>query len=279
MKYRRLFANKVLLFSGSIIIIFIFIAIFAPLLSPYDPYQINLYARLLPPCKEHLCGTDNIGRDVLSRIIYGARISLLVGVIATFISMAIGLFVGILSGYFGGYIDRIVLCIIDIMLAFPGLLLAIGIAVAIGPGMITLFIALAIVGWAGFARIIRGVVINIKSQAYIEASNAIGSSHLRIIFNHIIPNCLPTVIVIATLRIGSFILGEAALSFLGLGVQPPVPTWGGMVSAGVTLLQTAPWISIFPGVAIGIVVIGFNLFGDTLRDILDPRLKDEMYKR
>jgi len=263
-----------ILFGGSIVMIFILMAIFCPLLAPYDPYQINLYDRLQPPCREHLCGTDNIGRDILSRIIYGARVSLIVGVVATFISMALGLFFGILAGYFGGFVDKIMLCLMDIMLAFPGLLLAIGVAVAIGPGLMTLFFALSVVGWAGFARIIRGVVIATKEQAFVESARAIGVTDIGIIIKHILPNYLSMVIVMATLKVGSFILGEASLSFLGLGAQPPTPTWGSMVSAGSTFLHSAPWLSIIPGVAIAVVVIGFNILGDGLRDVLDPRLQD-----
>ncbi|MDI6781867.1 MAG: ABC transporter permease [bacterium] len=272
---KRLFCNKMVLFGGSIVMIFVVVAICCPLLSPYDPYQVNLCERLQPPDKEHLCGTDNIGRDVLSRIIYGTRVSLAIGVIATLISMIFGLFFGVISGYFGGYIDKIVLCLIDIMLAFPGLLLAIGIAVAIGPGLLTLFMALSIVGWAGFARMVRGVVIAAKEQAYVEAARAIGVSDMGIIIRHILPNCLSMVIVLSTLKIGSFILGEAALSFLGLGAQPPTPTWGSMVSTGFVFLRSAPWISIIPGLTIAVVVIGFNLFGDGLRDTFDPKLREK----
>ncbi|MFH1962850.1 MAG: ABC transporter permease [bacterium] len=276
---KRLFCNKMILFGGSIVIIFVVIAVFCPLLSPYDPYQINLYDRLQSPCKAHLCGTDNIGRDVLSRIIYGTRVSLIIGVVATLISMIFGLFFGVISGYFGGYVDKMILCLIDIMLAFPGLLLAIGVAVAIGPGLLTLFMALSVVGWAGFARMVRGVVMAAKEQVYVEAARAIGVSDIGIIIKHILPNCVSMVIVLATLKVGSFILGEAALSFLGLGAQPPTPTWGSMVSTGFAFLHSAPWISIIPGLAIAVVVIGFNLLGDGLRDVFDPKLEANESRR
>jgi ABC-type dipeptide/oligopeptide/nickel transport system permease subunit len=262
-----------ILFGGSIVIVFVVVAVFCPLFSPYDPYHINLYERLSPPCKEHLCGTDNIGRDILSRIIYGTRVSLVIGVVATLISMILGLFFGVVSGYFSGYVDKVILCLIDIMLAFPGLLLAIGVAVAIGPGLLTLFMALSVVGWAGFARMVRGVVMATKEQVYVEAARAIGVSDMGIILKHILPSCVSMVIVLATLKIGSFILGEAALSFLGLGAQPPTPTWGSMVATGFAFLRSAPWISIIPGLSIAIVVIGFNLLGDGLRDVFDPKLE------
>lgn len=265
--------NKTGVIGLFIIINFIVIAIFAHRLSPYNPLTIKLEERLLPPNFSHICGTDNVGRDVFSRILYGARISLMVGVTATFLSMFIGLFFGILAGYMGGWTEKVIMVLTDIMLAFPGLLLAVGIAVAVGPGLFTLYIALSIVGWASFARLIRGIVLGIKEQSYIESANAIGCSKIRIIICHILPNCISLILVMASLRIGGFILSEASLSFLGLGAGPPTPTWGSMVSMGADFIRTAPWVSIFPGIAIAVVVIGFNLLGDGLRDLLDPKLK------
>lgn len=265
--------NKTTLIGIIIISLFIIVAIFAPLIAPYDPFKINLEERLQQPDLKHLCGTDNLGRDIFSRILHGARISLAVGTIATFLSLLIGFIFGSIGGYIGGKIDKTIIVLTDIMLAFPGLLLAIGIAVAVGPGLITLYIALATVGWAEFARLIRGVVLSIKEQDYIEAAKVVGASNLRIILVHILPNLFPVIIVVATLRVGSFILSEASLSFLGLGAQPPTPSWGSIVSTGSNFILTAPWFSIFPGLIIAIVVIGFNLLGDGLRDRLDPKLK------
>jgi peptide/nickel transport system permease protein len=261
-------------FVGIMIILFLStIALLAPLLAPYNPVEINLVERLQPPSQKHLCGTDNVGRDVLSRTLYGARLSLLVGFTATFFSMLIGLIAGTLSGYFGGVLDRIIMRLVDLTLSFPSLLLAIGIAVSLGPSLLTLFIALGCVGWAGFARIVRGVVLKIKTQPYIEAAKALGCIDLQIIVKHIIPNCLPILIVAGSLRIATFILSEAGLSFLGLGVQPPTPSWGLMVSSGRDFIRVAPWMSVTPGLAIALTVIGFNLLGDGLRDLLDPKLR------
>jgi peptide/nickel transport system permease protein len=268
--------SSTILIGISIISIFVLIAIFAPMIAPYDPFKIELEERLQAPNLKHLCGTDNLGRDIFSRILYGARISLAVGTIATFLAMLIGLFFGVIGGYVGGKIDKLIIALTDVMLAFPGLLLAIGIAVAIGPSLITLYIALAAVGWAEFARLIRGVVLSIKEEDFIVSAKVIGASHVRIVLMHIFPNIFPIIIVVATLRIGSYILSEASLSFLGLGAQPPTPSWGSIVSIGSNFILTAPWFSIFPGLAIAIVVIGFNLLGDGLRDILDPRLKEKI---
>ncbi|MEW6097514.1 MAG: ABC transporter permease [bacterium] len=273
---KRIYKNKTTLIGIIIISIFILVAVCAPLISPYDPFKINLEERLQAPDLKHLCGTDNLGRDIFSRILYGARISLAVGTIATFLAMLIGFIFGTIGGYIGGKTDKLIITLTDIMLAFPGLLLAIGIAVAIGPGLITLYIALAAVGWAEFARLVRGMVLSIKEQDYIEAAKVIGASHIRIVLRHILPNISPIIMVVASLRIGSYILSEASLSFLDLGAQPPTPSWGSIVSIGSNFILTAPWFSIFPGIAIAVIVIGFNLLGDGLRDILDPKLKGKM---
>ncbi|MDI6736067.1 MAG: ABC transporter permease [bacterium] len=272
MKINRLLTTSTTLIGLIIITIFILVAVLSPLITPYDSYKINLEERLQAPNLRHFCGTDNLGRDIFSRILSGAKISLAVGIIATFLSLFIGFVIGTLGGYIGGKTDKLIIALIDIMLAFPGLLLAIGIAVAIGPGLITLYIALSFVGWAEFARLIRGVVLSVKEQPYIESAKVAGAGNLRIVIKHILPNIFPVIIVVATLRVGSFILSEASLSFLGLGAQPPTPSWGSIVSTGSNFILTAPWFSILPGMAIAIVVIGFNLLGDGLRDIFDPKL-------
>ncbi|MDI6794316.1 MAG: ABC transporter permease [bacterium] len=261
--------------GGGLVLIFVLTAMFGPVFAPYDPLAIQLEERLTPPRIEHFLGTDELGRDVLSRLLYGARISLAVGLIATALATLIGLILGTWAGYFGGWSDRLIMRLVDCVLAFPGLLLAIGIMSVIGPSLITLFIVLALVGWAEFARLIRGLILSLKEQPYIQAAEAIGCSRIKVIMSHLLPNTLPLVIVAASLRIAGFILTEASLSFLGLGAQPPSPTWGSMVKSGAELylLKAAPWMSLSPGVALAIVVIGFNLLGDGLRDILDPRLR------
>ncbi len=273
---KKILTTSTTLIGLIVITIFILVAILSPLIIPYDPYEINLKERLQAPDLRHFCGTDNLGRDIFSRILSGAKISLAVGIIATFLSLFIGFVIGTLGGYIGGKIDKLIIALIDVMLAFPGLLLAIGIAVAIGQGLITLYIALSFVGWAEFARLIRGIVLSVKEQAYIESAKVACAGNLRIVIKHILPNIFPVIIVVATLRVGSFILSEASLSFLGLGAQPPTPSWGSIVSTGSNFILTAPWFSIFPGLAIALVVIGFNLLGDELRDILDPKLKGKI---
>lgn len=259
--------------GGGLVIIFVLAAILGPLIAPYNPLAIQLEERLTPPGVKHLCGTDNLGRDILSRLLYGARLSLAVGLIATSLAALIGFILGTWAGYFGGWSDRLIMRLVDCVLAFPGLLLAIGIMTVVGPSLVTLFIVLALVGWAEFARLIRGLVLSLKEQPYLQAAEAIGCSRIKVIISHLLPNVLPLVVVAASLRIAGFILTEASLSFLGLGAQPPTPTWGSMVSSGADFLRTAPWISLFPGAALALVVIGLNLLGDGLRDILDPRLR------
>ena len=259
--------------SLAIIILFILIAFLAPLLSPYDPLEINLDGLKLPPSRDHIFGTDSKGRDILSRVIFGARYSLFIGLAVTFTSIMIGVTMGAFAGYFRGKADTLITMVIDLMLAFPSLLLAIGISVALPPGIISVFLALTLVGWAPFARLIRGIVLSLRETQFVDAAKAIGCSPVRILFLHILPNCLPLTIVAASLKIGSFILSESALSFLGLGVQPPLPTWGSMVSLNRTYFLSSPWMVIFPGLAIMVTVLVFNILGDSLRDYLDPHLR------
>lgn len=248
-------------------------ALLGPALYPYQPTAIDLESIKLPPAFDHPCGTDSKGRDVLSRIIYGGRISLGISVCAAVLSLAIGLALGLAAGYFGGKLDNAITMLIDITMAFPSLLLAIGITVVLPPGLHTVVIALALVGWATFARLVRGLTIAQKASLYVEASRSIGCASGRILFRHILPNCISTVLVALSLKMGSFILAEAALSFLGLGVQPPVPTWGSMVGLDRIYIHSAPWMVIFPGLAIAVSTFAFNLLGDSLRDYLDPHLK------
>lgn len=264
-------ANKTALIATIILGFLLITAILAPFISPYDPLSINLDRIKAPPSLSHPLGTDNKGRDILSRVIYGARVSLSVGFLAGTLSMALGLLFGLLSGYFGGRIDRAIMILTDLTLAFPSLILAIGITVVLPPGIYTVLIALATVGWASFARLVRGVVLSVKESPYIEAAKAIGCTGARTLISHILPQCIPLSLVAMGLKLGGFILLESALSFLGLGTQPPTPTWGSMISLNRIYIHSAPWMVIFPGLAIAITTISFNILGDALRDYLDPK--------
>lgn len=272
--WRRLKKNKAAMISLFCIIAITLVAIFAPLVAPYDPYATDSYNGMLKPCAEHLCGTDDLGRDILSRIIYGARVSLLVGVVCEAIAVPIGVVLGCLAGYYGGIVDAIISRIMEVLGSFPFIIFALCIMFLVGPGIMNVFIALGVVGWLGHARQIRAAVIQLKNQEFVEAARACGASDLQIIFKHLIPNCLSTVIVIATIDIPSDIMFEATLSFIGLGIQPPQPSWGSMISEAQMYLRQNPWYSIFPGIAIMILVLAFNTFGDGLRDALDPKLKN-----
>lgn len=263
--------KEVLYNPVSIVIMVIFVgSLLSPYLTPYDPLQIDLDSISQPPSTKHIFGTDNKGRDILSRVLYGARISIVIGIAVTAISVIIGLIFGVISGYSGGKIEAMMVALIDLSLSFPALLLAIGISVVMPPGAAAIVIALVAVGWASFARLVRGMVISLKEAQYIEAARASGASTMRILIHHILPQCIPLVIVTGSLRIGGFILAESALSFLGIGIQPPIPTWGSMVSLNRIYIYSAPWMVIFPGLAITITVVVFNLFGDKLRDLMDP---------
>lgn len=267
------YKNKMLLFSLTVLMTLLLIATFAPFISPYHHLLIDLEHIKEPPNINHWFGTDTLGRDVLSRVIYGSRVSLVIGCSATILSLCLGLLAGLIAGYFGGKIDTLLTVIIDLFLAFPSLLLAIGISVLMPPGLVSTIIALCVVGWASFARLFRGMVLSLKESTFVDAARSIGCSRERIIFFHILPHCIPIAVVAASLKVGSFILSESALSFLGLGIQPPLPTWGSMVSLNRAYLPSAPWMVLFPGGAIALTVLIFNLFGDAFRDKLDPNLK------
>jgi len=265
--------DKVALISALVISALVLAAIAAPILAPYDPLRINLDALRLSPSTSYWMGTDNMGRDVLSRLVFGARLSLLVGVLAAALSMAIGILIGITAGYAGGKVDSALSALTDMVMAFPSLLLAIGITVVLPPGLLTVMLALSVVGWASFARLARGMVLSIKEQPFVEAARASGCTTPRVLFRHILPNCLPLMIIAGSLKVGSFILAESALSFLGLGAQPPTPTWGSMVSLSRNYILSAPWTVVFPGLAIAATVLAFNILGDSLRDWLDPKMR------
>ncbi len=266
--------NKLATASLFFIVFIILVAIFAPVFAPYDPYAQNTENRLMPPSFEHWLGTDELGRDVLSRIIYGARISLIIGLVPTSLSMMLGILLGLMAGYLGKWVDNIIMRFADIMLAFPSLLLAMVVTYTLGSGIVNIFIALSLVNWAGTARIVRAQTISLKEGEMVEGARAIGVSKWKIMFRHILPNCLPSLIVQFTLDIPGSILSESSLSFLGVGAQPPSTSWGLMVTRGKDYLFTEPWLAIAPGVIILLVVLAFNFLGDGLRDSLDPYMKE-----
>ncbi len=266
--------NKLAVLSAIVILLMVLAAVFAPFLSKYDPAYMDLMKRLSAPSAEHLFGTDEAGRDILARTLYGARVSLLVGVVPTVVSMLIGAVLGAVSGFAGGFTDTLIMRIADIMLAFPSMLLAMVIMYVLGDGLINVFLTLAIVNWASVARIVRSETLRLKETEYVEAARVIGVRKAVIIFRHILPNCIPTLIVLFTLNVPSAILTESSLSFLGLGIQAPDASWGLMVNTGRQFLYNAPWLSLIPSAAIMIIVLAFNFLGDGLRDVLDPHQKN-----
>lgn len=272
-KFPKRWRNPIGIAGAIIVLATVLIAIFAPLIAPYDPASQGSI-RLLAPSWEHLMGTDELGRDTFSRIVYGSRVSLQVGILAVTISLIVGGILGLIAGYFGGWADAWTMRLVDIMFAFPGIVLAIVISGLLGPSRRNAMIAIGIIYAPAFARVVRGSVLAVKSEVYMEAARVLGAGHWRLVRQHVIPNVLAPMIVLTTLYLSSAILSEAALSFLGLGTQPPEPTWGGMLNIARTYMEISPWMAIFPGLAIAILVLGFNFLGDGLRDILDPRLRD-----
>ncbi|RXT05819.1 ABC transporter permease [Ammoniphilus sp. CFH 90114] len=272
--WRGLKKNKLAMVGGFIIIFFVTIAIFAPVLATHDYKEPDLMNRLQAPSAEHWFGTDDLGRDIFSRILYGARISLWVGTFAVIGSMIAGSFLGIVAGYYGRWVDMIISRFFDIMLAFPSILLAIAIVAALGPSLQNALIAIAIVNIPNFGRLVRAKVLSLKEEEFIMAARAQGMRDSRILFHHILPNSLAPIIVQGTLGIATAIIEAAALGFLGMGAQPPEPEWGKMLADSRQFIQLAPWTVIFPGLSIMLTVLGFNLIGDGLRDVLDPRMKN-----
>lgn len=270
---QSLLNDKKAIVGGIIILLFIIAAIFAPFVSTHDPYIVNMDDQFIKPCADHLCGTDFFGRDIFSRIIYGARISLVVGLIPTLVSMAIGIILGMVAGYIGGTTDYIIMRFADICMAFPSLLLAMVVMYTLGANLFNIFIALSVIGWAGTARVVRSQTLVLKEKEYVEAAKSFGVSKFRIMLRHIFPNCLPSLIVLFTLKIPNAIMAESSLSFLGVGAQPPMPSWGLMISRGKEYIFSSPWVAIIPGIAIFLIVIAFNFLGDGLRDALDPYSK------
>lgn len=267
-------SNKLAAISLIVILAFCFCAVFAPFVAPYDPILQNYEKIRAKPSREHLLGTDELGRDILSRIIYGARISLVIGLVPTTISMAIGTVLGLMAGFIGKKTDFIIMRLADIMLAFPSLLLAMVVMYTLGASLINIFIALSVVNWAGTARVVRSQTLSLKEKEFVEAAKSIGVKDAVIMIRHILPNCLPSLIVLFTMDIPGSILSESSLSFLGIGAQPPASSWGLMVVHGKQWLFNEPWVSIAPGVAILILVLAFNFLGDGLRDAIDPYMKE-----
>lgn len=259
-------------FGISILFLNLVMAIFAPYLAPYDPVRINLAIARQPPSPAHLLGTDELGRDMLSRIIYGSRYSLSIGLVSVSIGLTLGCVMGVIAGYAGGKVDLIIMRLVDIMLAFPTILLALCVVAIIGPGLYNAMIAVGITQIPVYARLVRSMVLKLKVEDYITASRAVGASALRIFRKHLLPNCMSPLLVQATLNIASAILSAASLGFLGLGAQPPTPEWGAMLSKGRLYMHTSPHIVVFPGLAIMVTVLGFNLLGDALRDAFDPKM-------
>jgi peptide/nickel transport system permease protein len=273
LSWRRLRRSSSLVVGAAIILAVVASAVLAPSIAPYDPIDQEFTSQLRPPSTTHLFGTDEFGRDIFSRVVFGARIALNIGVLADTIATVLGVLLGVVAGYVGGRLDALVTRIIDVVLAFPYLLLAMIVVAILGPGLTNAMIAIAIVYTPQFARVVRGVVLSIKEQDFVEAARASGSGPTRILARYVLPNIVSPVIVMATLTIGFMIVETAGLSFLGLGASPPTPEWGSMLATGRAYMLAAPWITTFPGLAILLTVVAFNLVGDGLRDLLDPRLR------
>jgi peptide/nickel transport system permease protein len=270
---RRLFRRRLVIVGAALLGVFLAVSAAAPLLAPLGYDDQDLLRRLRPPSSDFPLGTDSLGRDLLARIVWGARVSLMVGVLAMSLGLIGGSTLGLVSGFYGGGVDRAVMGLMDVLLSFPGILLALAVVAALGPGLYQVMVAVGIQQIPAFSRLVRGSVLTVRKTEYAEAARVVGASDLRIMARHIVPNVISPVIVLASLDIGTAILSSAGLSFLGLGAQPPLPDWGGMINQGRAFLRSAWWVAVFPGLAIMLTVLGFNLFGDGLRDALDPRLK------
>ncbi len=269
--WRRFIRFKPAIAGLAMIAFVALLAILSPVFAPYDPYAIETTARGAPPSLAHPFGIDEVGRDMLSRVIYGTRVAMIVGLSATGISLVIGVLVGAMAGYFGGFVDALLMRIVDALTAFPLLVLLIAMAAALGPSLRNVVLIIGVTVWGQYARVVRAEVLSLREREFVTAARTVGASDARIIVRHILPNVLGPIIVLASLSVAGIILLESALSFLGLGTQPPTPSWGSMLAAGRTYILTYPHIALFPGLAIVVTVLGFNLLGDGLRDALDPR--------
>lgn len=271
--WKQLWRRKAAMGGAALVLLLVVVAAIAPWLAPFHYAEQNLDEVLLPPSRGHPLGTDDFGRDVLSRIIYGSRISLSVGVVAVSIGAGLGIVLGAAAGYLGGWVDHLVVALIDIAWSFPTILLAIALVAVLEPGLTSAMVAVGLVTWPSYARVMRGQVLSLREKEFVEGARAMGASSWRIVARHLIPNAIPPMIVMATLGMADAIIVESTLSYLSLGAQPPLPSWGSMLNAGRTFMYRAPWLAVFPGLAILLTVLGFNLFGDALRDALDPRMK------
>lgn len=271
MSFKLLRSNPQLCFGTVIILLMVSSSLLAPWISPYDPTEVHVEKVLWPPCREHPFGTDELGRDVLSRLIWGGRISLAVGLIAVGIATVIGLLLGALAGYYGGWIDEVIMRFVDVMLCFPTFFLILAVIAFLEPSMSNIMVVIGLTSWMGVARLVRAEFLSLKERGFVLAARAIGASSFRIIFSHILPNAMGPVLVWMVLGTGNAILVESALSFLGIGIQPPVPSWGNMLSSGKDYLEVAYWLSLFPGMAILVTVLGYNMLGEGIREMLDPK--------
>ncbi len=252
----------------------VLVTVFAPFLEPYDPTKMELSQKFIAPCREFILGTDHLGRDIFSRVIEGSRVSLSIAVIVVFFSAVLGVVLGMISGYVGGTVDMLIMRVVDVLLAFPTIIFALALSTMLGTGQINLIIAITCIQWTRYARIARGETLILKNAEYVEAARSIGNNTVQVLRKYIFPNVVSKIIILASLDIGTIILYCASLSFLGLGAQPPSPDWGVMISEGKDYMQYAPWLTLFPGLAIAISALAFNMLGDGLRDLLDPRMKE-----
>ncbi|GAB6155838.1 ABC transporter permease [Desulfosporosinus burensis] len=266
--------DKLLVYSAAVVLIIILIALMAPLIMPHDPTAVSLTEKVKPPSFQYPCGTDPLGRCVLSRIIQGTRTSLVAAAIIVAISGIGGVLLGLISGYKGGLVDSLIMRLVDVLLAFPSIILAMALVVSMGPGLGSVIIALTLVHWTGYARLVRAEVLTLKQSEFVEAARAMGNSSVRILFKYILPNVIAPVIVMASLDIAQIVLSMASLSFLGLGAQPPDAEWGAMINQGREFIRTAPHVTLFPGLALMVTILAFSLLGDSLRDYFDPRLRE-----
>jgi len=267
-------ANRFALFFGlAILLLLVATAFLAPTIAPHSPAEQNLEQDLLSTSKEHPLGTDKLGRDVLSRILYGARVSVLVGLSTVIISLLLGFVIGSVSGYFGSFLDQLLMRLVDVLMAFPGMLLAIAFTAVLGPGLHHVILALCLIGWTGYARLVRGEILALREKEFVHAAQALGGGPARVITLHMLPNLLPPLLIQSTFGMAGAIIAEGSLSFLGLGVQPPTPSWGSMLSEGRQFLLVAPHLTTYPGLAVMITVLGLNLVGDGLRDLLEKKGK------
>lgn len=271
---RRVLSQKSGLIGLVLATVVLLCAVFAPWVAPYDPYGIHMSEALQPPSATHPLGTDVMGRDVMSRLVFGARISMEVSVFSRVIALLLGTLLGLLAGYLGGRFDSLVMRMADVTLAYPALLLLIAVIAAVGPSQVSLIVSLGVVGWAAVARIVRAQVLSIKEREFVMAIRSLGGRSPGIVFRHLLPNCVSQLVIIFSMGLGMGIMAESSMSFLGLGAQPPLPSWGSMISSGLDYLRVAPWLSLAPGIGITLAVLGFNLLGDAFRDVLDPKLRN-----